>query len=80
MLHANASIGTGIQGQRVLKSEQAIRKHGGLTEDIDKIRKRTRGSIRITAALGVIKDRYMEVANKSSADREEIKALLKKRA
>jgi 50S ribosomal subunit-associated GTPase HflX len=36
---------------------------------------RTRGAIRVQAALGVIKERCIEVANKSDADRKEAKAL-----
>jgi len=76
VLHANASIGSGIQGERVVRSEEAIRKHGGVAEDKGKVRMRARGAIRVVAALEVIKSRYVEVANKSDADRKEVKALL----
>jgi hypothetical protein len=37
---------------------------------------RARGAIRVVAALGVIKSRCIEAANKSDADRKEVKALL----
>jgi hypothetical protein len=33
VMRANVSTGSGIQGERVVQSEQAIRKHGGVTED-----------------------------------------------
>jgi hypothetical protein len=74
--HANASTGSGRQGKRVVRSEQAIRKHGDVAEDKNKVRMRARGATRVVAALGVIKGRYVAVANKSDADRKEIKALL----
>jgi DNA-directed RNA polymerase alpha subunit len=76
VLHANASTSSGIQGERVVRSEEAIRKHGGVAEDKNKVRIRTRGAIRVVTALGVIKDGYIEVANKSDADRKEVKTLL----
>ena len=75
-LHANASTGSGIQGERVVRLEEAIRKHGGMAEDKGKVRMRARGAIYAVAALGVIKSRYIKVTNKTDADRKEDKALL----
>ena len=37
---------------------------------------RARGAIRAVAALGVVKSPYVKAANKSDADRKEVKALL----
>jgi hypothetical protein len=76
VLHANGSTSSGIQGARAVRSEEAIRKHGGVTEDRSKVRMRAPGAIRVVAALGVIKSRHIEVANKSDADRKKVKALL----
>jgi hypothetical protein len=41
VLHANDSTSSGIQGNRVVQSEQVIRKHGGVAEDKNKVRIRT---------------------------------------
>ena len=76
VLHADASTGSGIQGERVVRLEEAIRKHGGMAEDKGKVRMRARGAIYAVAALGVIKSRYIKVTNKTDADRKEDKALL----
>jgi hypothetical protein len=67
VLHANGSASSGIQGERVVRSEEAIWKHGGVTEDGSKVQMR---------ALGVIKSRCIEAANKSDADQKEVKAML----
>ena len=37
VLHANASTGSGIQGKRVLRSEEAIQKDRGVIEDTSKV-------------------------------------------
>jgi hypothetical protein len=64
----NGGTSSGIQGARVVRSEEAIRKHGGVTEDRSKVRMRARGAIRVVAVLGVIKSRCIEAANNSDAD------------
>jgi hypothetical protein len=76
VLHANASTGSGLQGERELRSEESVRKHGGATDDKKKVRQRTRGALRVETAVRVVKERYAKVANKSTADRKAVKALL----
>jgi hypothetical protein len=76
VLHANASTGSGLQGERELRSEDSIRKHGGAMDDKNKVRQRTRGALRVVAAVGVVMERYTNISRKSTADRKAVKALL----
>ena len=60
MLHANASAGRGIQGERGVQFKEAVRKHGGATESMSKVCMRARGAIRVVDALGAVnKDHYI---------------------
>jgi hypothetical protein len=76
VLHANASTGSGLQGERELRSEDSVRKHGGATDDKNKVRQRTRGALRVVAAVGVVMERYTKLSKKSTTDRKAVKAHL----
>ncbi len=76
VLHAKARTGSGLQGERELRSEESVMKHGGATDDKKKVRQRTRGALRVETAVRVAKERCAKVANKSTADRKAVKALL----
>lgn len=76
VLRANGSMHAGVQGQRVVRSEEARRKHGGAVEDESKVRKRARGAERVAVSLKVITDRYKEVARMDPSRRKEVKKQL----
>jgi hypothetical protein len=76
VLHANASTGSGLQGERELRSKESVRKHGGGTDDKKNVRQWTRGALRVVAAVPVVKKRYTNISNTSPADRKAVKALL----
>jgi hypothetical protein len=66
-------MSAGLQGQRIVRSEQARRKHGGALEDESKIRRRARGAERVAVSLKVIKERYIEVARMDPSRRKEVR-------
>jgi hypothetical protein len=68
VLHANASTGSGLQGERNLRSVESVRKHGGATNDKKKVRQRTRGALRVLAAMRVVMERYASVSKNSTLD------------
>jgi hypothetical protein len=76
VLHANASTGSGLQGERNLWSVEPVWKHGGATDDRKKVRQRTRGALRVLAAVQVVMERYTSVSKNSTADGKAVKVLL----
>ena len=66
MLHANASTGSGLQGERNLLSVESVRKHGGAADDKKKVHQRTRGALQVLAAVRVVMERYASVSKNST--------------
>jgi hypothetical protein len=61
VLHANASTGSGLQGERNLWSVEPVWKHGGATDDKRKICQRIQGALQVLAAVRVVTERYASV-------------------
>jgi hypothetical protein len=77
VLHANASTGSGLQGERNFWSVELVQKHDGATDDKKKVRQQTRGALWVLAAVRVvIVERYDSVLKNSIADRKAVKVLL----
>jgi ribosomal protein S12 len=77
VLHANASTGSGLQGERNLRSVESVWKHRGATDDKKKFRQQTRGALRVLAAVRVVMERYTtSVTKNNTADRKAVKVLL----
>jgi hypothetical protein len=76
VLHANASTGSGLQGERNLWSVELVWKHGGATDDKKKVRQQTLGALWVLAAVQVVMERYASVSNNSTADQKAVKVLL----
>jgi hypothetical protein len=62
VLHANASTGSGLQGERNLWSVELVQKHGGAMDDKKKVRQQTGGARRVSAAVQVVMEYYASVS------------------
>jgi hypothetical protein len=76
VLHANASTGSGLQGERNLRSAEPVWKHGGATDDRKKVLQPTRGALWVLAAVRAVMERYASVSKNSTADQKAVKVLL----